>query len=157
VRTAFVILLLALPLSATGESQFARGKSAASAELHFVINVPRVLKLELLDHPRTLEVSAQDVALGHVTVRGLRLDIRANDRGGYRLRAQLNGGAFEGVEVLGLDAPLAAGREGAVVRMPPQASEGRAAPRAVEYIFRLERGAQPGVYRWPVTLSLESP
>ncbi|QJR15864.1 hypothetical protein [Usitatibacter palustris] len=156
-RTALVFLMLALPLSAAGDSQIARGKAAAGAELRFTINVPRVLKLELLDHPPTLEVSAQDVALGHVTVRGLRLDILANDRAGYRLRAQLSGAAFDGVEVVGLDEPVAAGREGTVVRMPSNAGKARAAPRGVEYIFRLERDAQPGVYRWPVVLSLEAP
>ncbi|WP_171161596.1 hypothetical protein [Usitatibacter palustris] len=157
-RLAVAVLVVLVPLAVAGASQLARaGPSAPSAAVRIVVSVPRVLTLQLLDHPQTLEVGAQDVARGHVTVRGPRVDILANDRAGYRLRADLHGAAFDNVEVVGLDAPLAAGREGSVVRMPSQAGKPRAPPRSVEYIFRLDRDALPGVYRWPVALSLEQP
>jgi hypothetical protein len=41
--------------------------------------------------------------------------------------------------------------------MPSMVGKRRPAPFAVRYRFRLQEGTMPGVYAWPISLSVEAP
>ena len=118
------------------------------------VRIPRVLALEMEGHPARVRVTEADVARGEVVVHGPRVRIAANDRDGFVLRAQLATGPFGGFEVGGLPAALACECDAAhaAMRVP-----GNRLEAAVAYRLRLAAHASPGVYRWPLTLSLQDP
>lgn len=112
------------------------------------------MALHLDGHPARVRVTADDLARGEVVVLGPRLRITANDRNGFILRADLRGDAFRGFEVDGLPAPVACdcASSQAAMRVP-----GNRLATRVAYRLRLADDARPGVYGWPLTLSLQDP
>ena len=127
---------------------------AASAPLDFTVVIPRVMALEMRGHPALVRVTAEDVARGEVVVQGAQLDITANGRAGFVLRAELNDAAFGGVAIDGLPAALACDCTAAHASMR---APGHRLSARVRYRLRLADHATPGEYRWPVTLSLQEP
>lgn len=151
--------LLAMGLGAHAASTVANGQGSlkASASLDFSIAVPHVMQLRLVGHPNAIEITADDIARGTVTVNGTALDLLVNDRSGYVIRAQLANGIFTAARVMGLPGALVAGAEAGTIHMASMVGRPRPAPMAVSYELQLAPGAQPGRYGWPVSLSLEQP
>lgn len=110
--------------------------------------------MRLLGHPSTIVLGEGDVAKGEIVVQGGRLDVRANGRDGYVLRAELAGANFEQVVISGLEAPITAkADEGYAARLPSAHRE----TAELEYRLRLRRGISPGRYAWPVSLTVQEP
>jgi len=149
------LVLAAFPALASG-STASGGGARASASIDFAIVVPRVLRMRMLDHPRTIQVTEQDVANGSVIVDGPRLELTSNDPRGYWLDAQLQGPFIEAT-IEGLRAPLHVAASGGRVLMPSTAAAHGPEPYRLRYEFRLREGTAPGVYRWPVALAMDSP
>src|SRR5476651_2861845 len=59
------------------------GTLAARASIDVAISIPRVLQMRLIGHPAALEVTAEDIARGSITVNGPSIDLVVNDRAGY--------------------------------------------------------------------------
>ena len=149
--------IFAASLAAHAASSVAQGGGSlkASASLDFSISVPHVMQLRLLGHPSTLDITADDIARGSITVSGASLDLLVNDRAGYVIRAQLANGIFTAAKVLGLPGTLVAAADSGTLRMASMVGRPRPAPMAVSYELQLAPGTQPGRYSWPVALSLE--
>lgn len=130
---------------------------AARASIDIAINVPRVMQMRLLGHPASLEVTAEDIARGSITVSGPSIDLLVNDRSGYNLRAELVNAVFTAVRIAGLPASVQASSAPAVVRMPTMIGRPKPQPMPVAYELQLASDAQPGRYAWPVALSLQEP
>lgn len=151
--------MLASSPAAHAASSVANGTGSlnASASIDFSISVPHVMQLKLLGHPAAIDITAEDIARGSVTVTGAALDLLVNDRAGYVIRAQLANGIFSAAKVLGLPGALVASADSGTLRMASMVGRPRPAPMAVSYELDLAPGAQPGRYTWPVALSLEQP
>lgn len=113
--------------------------------------------MRLLGHPASLDVSADDIARGSITVSGATVDLLVNDRSGYNLRAEIVNAVFTAVRISGLPAAMQAIGGPTVARMPSMVGRPRPQPMAVAYELQLAPDAQPGRYAWPVALSLQEP
>jgi hypothetical protein len=155
---AYILCVLAArPLHAASEALSGAGALAAKASVDFTLNVPRVMQMRLLGHPASLDITAEDIARGSITVSGPRLDLLVNDRLGYVLRAEVVHAVFTAAKIMGLPSTLVATPAGASVRMASMVGRSRPQPVAVEYELQLASDAQPGRYPWPVALTLQQP
>jgi hypothetical protein len=158
-RALAVTLMAMFPLPAFAAEALATGPGATSAraEVRFAIKVPRVLRMEELDHPSEVTVLDQDVARGEVVVRGPSLRFVSNNRSGHVLRARLHGNSFSGLEIVGLPALLAFDGASGATAMSARPGAGATGAYRIEYRLRLAPGARAGRYAWPVALELQNP
>jgi hypothetical protein len=153
-----------LPLLLAGELAYAASDMAsgpasqqARASVDFSIAVPKVMQMRLIGHPAVLDISADDVARGEVTVSGPSLDLLVNDRFGYVLRAEIMNAIFTAVRITGLSSPVLVTQSAALLRMPTMVGRARPAPVPVEYKLQLAADTVPGRYPWPVSLTIQEP
>jgi hypothetical protein len=151
---AFAFAQLAFGAS---DSVSGTGALAARASIDIAIGVPRVMQMRLLGHPAMLDVTAEDIARGSITVSGPSIDLLVNDRAGYNLRAELVNAVFSAVRIAGLPASVQASAAPAIVHMPSMAGRPRPHAVPVSYELQLASDALPGRYPWPVALSLQEP
>lgn len=155
---AAAALVAASPFAhAASDAATGAGAMRASAALDFAIDIPHVMQLKVLGQPAALQVTAEDIARGSVTVSGAQLDLLVNERDGYVIRAQLANPIFTAARVLGLPGALVAGDGATTLRMASMVGRPRPAPTPVSYELQLAPGTVPGQYSWPVALSLEHP
>ena len=154
-RGPVVMSIAALALAGAAQWAPATQVAATSTPIRFSIRIPRIAKLTLVDHPRSVTISAEDIARGHLLVAGARIGIVSNDRRGVILRAGLLGTAVEAVELAGLGSTVEVAAGGTSIALAPAVAGSVLLP--AEYRMRLSRIATPGTYRWPVTLSIEDP
>ncbi len=157
-----LFLAIALPVvasAAAASSAHATGGEAVRAGAHvdFRIDIPRVMRMRLVGHPDAVEVTHDDIRRGSVTVEGAALDILVNDRAGYVVRADVHGGPFTAVRMESPASTCGGSTRGCVMRMRSMVGSRAPGPMRVVYLLKLDSGASPGRYRWPVALSLESP
>jgi hypothetical protein len=156
-----IALAMALPFApiAWGSSEAATstGGLTARAAVDIAIKIPKVMQMRLLGHPAALDITADDVARGSVTVSGPAIDLLVNDRLGYNLRAELLSAVFTAVRIAGLPAPLQVVGQAGSARMPSMVGRPKPQPLQVAYELELAADAAPGRYAWPVALSLQEP
>lgn len=149
-------LFLSAPLAvASSDAVSGAATLSARASVDISITVPRVMQMRLIAHPAVLEVTAEDVAAGKVTVSGPSVDLLVNDRLGYVVRAEIMNAAFAAVRIAGLPAPLVATGAVASANMPSMVGRAKPQPYPVSYELQLASDAVPGRYSWPVALSLQ--
>ena len=150
--------LLAAALLCTGAAQASQTISnpgaPASNAVRMAIQIPRLLQMRVLQQPRQLEVTAADLARGFVVARGM-VDVISTHRNGYQVRALLANGPVVEAEMEGLERPMKVAAGSVATPMPSMVGKPRPAPYAVEYRLHLAAGTQPGIYAWPVSLSIE--
>ena len=158
VRILVSIALLATAGGSHAASQVATGSGplAAKAAVDFAVTVPRVMRMQLLDHPPTVSVTPEDIARGYVRVSGPRVDLLVNDRQGYSVRAEIMGTAFTEARISGLPGAIVATREAALAQMPTMVGRARPQPFNVVYELKLSPGATAGQHAWPVGLTLSN-
>jgi hypothetical protein len=149
-------VLAARPLYAASDALSGAGGLAARASVDFSLAVPRVMQMRLLGHPVALDVTAEDIARGSITVSGPRLDLLVNDRLGFVLRADIVNAMFTAAKIVGLPSPLTATAAGATLHIASMVGRPKPQPVAVEYELTLAPDAQPGRYSWPVALTLQN-
>ena len=155
---AYILCVLAArPIHAASDALSGAGALAAKASVDFALTVPRVMQMRLIGHPASLDITAEDIARGSITVSGSRLDLVVNDRLGFVLRAEVVNAVFTAAKIVGLSAPLIATPGGATVRLASVVGRPRPQPVAVEYELQLASDALPGRYPWPVALTLQEP
>ena len=155
---AYILCVLASrPIYAASEVLSGASPLAARASLDFRLTVPRVMQMRLLGHPASLDITAEDIARGIVTVTGPRVDLVVNDRLGFVLRAELVNAVFSAAKIVGLPSQLVATAGGATARIASMVGRARPQPLDVRYELQLAPGAQPGRYAWPVALTLQEP
>jgi hypothetical protein len=114
------------------------------------------MQLRELARPAAIDISADDVARGRVTVTGALLDLLVNSRNGYLIRARVVNPIVTAVSILGLPGPLVATPDSATLPMASMVGRPKPAPLSVQYELQLAPDAQPGHYAWPVALTLEN-
>lgn len=125
---------------------------SARASLIVRVTVPAVLRVRAVGQPGYLAVGTADVERGFVDVGNAQLHVLSNLRGTVRLVASVASPFAEAVEITGLPLPL-------VARPTGEASLARTGGPfdlgyQVQYRIRLSRGTAPGLYPWPVFLTL---
>lgn len=131
--------------------------SVVSAKVTISARVLESTRIQILDQVRELVVTNADIMRGYVEVPGAsRVVVKSNNPSGYLLSFEvMNGTAavFHTVNVIvgGRDVQLSPG--GSWV---PQPYNRGGVTTDVSYRFALAKGAQPGTYSWPVTVSIES-
>jgi len=158
-RAALAVAVVAAGLSGPAVAGPPAGAGARTAPARASVMVGAkilsVLRVRAVGQPERLAVSATDVERGFVDVVNARLQVFSNQRGAVRLVASIAWPYARTVEITGLpqaivarplgEAPLARGGEG-----PPDRGY------EVRYRIHLARGTAPGLYPWPVFLSLDA-
>jgi hypothetical protein len=102
---------------------------------------------------RVVHVTAEDVARGVVEVRGgSRLVVTAHAPSRYALDFSTRSTVFRPVGIKGVG-PVKLGPEGATARQQQPAGRHDV---AVDYRFALAPGTRPGIYPWPLALTVRS-
>jgi hypothetical protein len=155
---SLLVATIATPLAVRAASDVVRGNaSSVAAAIDVSIVIPAVMQLKQLAHPAMLDISADDIARGKVTITGTQLDLLVNDPVGYVIRARVVNAMFSAVSIAGLPQPLIASSLSASLRMASMVGRPRPAPVPVQYELELSPDAMPGRYSWPVALTLEKP
>lgn len=156
-RTA-VAMLTALVAFATAPAACAEsrtGTSRASASIDFRIVIPQVLRLKTMRQPVQLVVTARDVAAGFVEIeRGMELELLSNLRGGHALQFSLASPVVRAADVSGLNQPVHIAGSLAEVWFPRAARGATRTTLILGFRLLLAANAQPGVYDWPVSMTL---
>jgi len=152
----YILCVLAgRPLYAASDALTGSGAITAKAAVDFSVNVPRVMQMRLLGHPASVDITAEDIARGSITVSGPSLDLLVNDRLGFVLRAELVNAMFSAARIVGLSSPVTATAAGATLHMASMVGRPKPQPVAVDYELTLAPDALPGRYSWPVALTLQ--
>lgn len=132
------------------------GARAASTRTSVTVSVtiPPVLRVHAAGQPERLAVTAADVERGFVEVGDARLQVFSNQRGAVRLVASVASPFARAVEVSGLPQAFEARPLGEAPLARGDGPSGRG--YEVRYRILLARGIAPGLYPWPVLLSLDA-
>ena len=110
-------------------------------------------RIRVLSQVQQLEVSDEDVLRGYVDVEcGTQVELRSNSR--CRLAFHSSGTWFRFVRVYGLPRAIDFGPEGGGYVRPLERQ--RSATYKLSYRFELRPEAKPGLYRWPLSLRVDS-
>ncbi len=161
-RAAPALLLAAFALAAglgigpgTALAESSVGVRTASASIGVRIVIPPVLRMRVLRQPTHIVVTERDAKSGYVELPdGMALEVVSNVRAGHAVMVHVTSPVVKAAEVFGLGAPVRAGVEAAMVRFTRL--PGAATRRLVTLGFRLQLAGNvaPGVYAWPVALTV---
>jgi len=156
-RAGFALVaLIVAPLAVRAASGVSVGVGpSVRAAIDVAIVIPAVMQLREIARPTGIDLTADDVARGKVTVNGAQLDLLVNNPTGYLIRARVVNAVVSAVSILGLPGPLVATADSATLPMASMIGRPKPAPLAVQYELQLSPDAVPGHYSWPLALSLE--
>jgi hypothetical protein len=102
-----------------------------------------------------LKISEADVARGYVEIPGAsRFSVATNSRTGYLMEFQPVGNIFQSVQVAGLGNAVQLGADGgAIVQRGPSSP---ALTHELSFRFTLAPNTSPGLYPWPLQLSVRA-
>jgi hypothetical protein len=150
-------LAVTLAVGAVAESLPAgtTGSNKASAHVSIGATVLRHIGVRVLVAPRTLQISAADIVLGYVDVpQASTLEIRSNSPAGYLLAIYTEADFSRGTEVRGSGGVALLGRSGGVLSFKAEGKGMRTTPVALSFRVLLSPQARPGVYPWPMQISV---
>jgi hypothetical protein len=129
----------------------AQNKAALQVSVTVIANA----KMQTSYQAAQLTITAADVARGYVEVPAAsRFSVRTNSRTGYLMEFHPVANLFEAVHVGGLGNPVQLGAEGgSIVQRGPLASN---LTHELSFRFSLRPGALPGVYPWPLQMSVRA-
>lgn len=131
------------------------GRADSNAgQLSVGASVQPVATLNMLLTRREIQLSAQDIEHGVVDVpAAMQVEIRSNSSQGYVLNVQPRAAVFIRAQISGLDSVVEVGPEGGSVVQRWQRE--RVQRLSMGYRFYLMPGLAPGIYPWPVQLSVK--
>ena len=145
--------LAATPSPALAESSPGTRSARSSLELRIVI--PAVLRLRMIRQPARIVITERDAKAGYVELpEGMELEVMSNLRAGHAMMVQVASPVVKSVEVSGLGAPVKAGREATTIHFPRLARGVTRTLLNLEFRLQLAVDVAPGVYDWPVSLTL---
>ena len=155
IPTLIAVLSLADAAGAQAASPAHRSGTSATARIQVTATVPARATLTVLHQETVLNVTPEDVSRGYVDVPAAsRVEVRENSPRGYLLVFEGSGvpeSPVERVSVRGLGGEIEIGPGGGFVPRPhargPVTAE-------LNYRFSLSANARPGIYPWPLSLSV---
>lgn len=128
---------------------------SAKAFLDIRIVVAPLLQLRTIRQPAHFEVTARDAAAGFVDLEGgMELEIRSNLRTGHSVLIGVNGALVKAAEISGLGMPVSVTSAPASVQFPRRAPGTTPSLLSLGFRLRLADGVTPGVYPWPVSMTV---
>lgn len=152
VTWALAVTVGIAPLATLAPPVAAAQKSAA---IQVSARVIAGARMQIDNQPTQLKITAADVAKAYVAVPATaRLSVTSNSRSGYRIDFHSQGDFFESVEVAGFGNIVHLGADGGSIvqrgPLPPQLSH------ELGFRFALRPGTLPGLYPWPLRLSVQA-
>jgi hypothetical protein len=142
--SGFAPLSLIMPSAVAAES---------SAAIPVSVTVIANAKLQTIYQAKQIEISAADIARGQVDVpTASRYSVTTNKGVGYLMLFHPVGNVFESVHVQGLGNSVQLGADGgAIIRRIPQVLNQTS---ELSFRFILNPTTKPGIYPWPLLLSV---
>jgi hypothetical protein len=157
VLTLLMFLSLADVVGARCASADISSPGSGTARIQVIATVLQWASLTVIYQERSLNVTLEDISRGYVEVPGAsRVVVRENSPRGYLLvfeEAGVPESPVERVSVRGLGTEIEIGPGGGFVPRPHARGP---VPAELSYRFSLSRDARPGVYSWPLSLSIRS-
>jgi len=145
------VLAAILSFASMPDAEAASSRSAR-AELKVSATVLPFASLNVSNRTQTLVITESDILRGYVDIRAASsIEVKTNTRDGYYLSFELFDASFRQVQVDGLGRSALVGSGSGIVPMP---SSGRVVRMDLSYRFILSDNVKPGVYPWPMTISV---
>jgi len=147
---ALVAAVALVPLAVISNAAEAAQKIAALAVSATVVASARVR----MDYQATeLKIGLADIARGYIEIPvASRFSVRTNSRAGYLMQFHPVGNLFESVQVKGLGELVQLGHDGGAIvqrgTQPPGLTH------ELSFRFTLSSDTQPGLYPWPLLLTV---
>lgn len=149
---AIVGLAALAPASARAEAGGAGLR--ASQSVRFAIVIPPLLRMRALRQPPRLVVTERDVAAGFVDLpRAVALEVQSNLRA-YAVQLHLASPMVREAEVTGLGETVRIDGSAAAIGVAPGPRGTAPVTLTLGLRLRLDRGAVPGEYPWPMAVTL---
>lgn len=149
-KTAAVTTLLSFVALAAAPVAQAEGRSAGvSVSATVVVHA----RLKVLAQASGLKITAASIERGYIDVPAASdLEVRSNSREGFALVFDTMPNVFEAVQITGLGSPVELGMEGGTVVQRTYSLQ----PVSIRlgYRFILSKEVEPGIYPWPIALSV---
>ena len=143
----FTFALLGLPLIAAADSSGAKLLVSATVIKH--------ASLQVLVQPKSVLVTAADIARGYVDVMSpAQVAVQSNTPSGYLLIFESQGEFLRQTLIKGLGAEVQLGASGGGVTHRPSGRGMSKTVHDLEFRFLLSNSAQQGLYAWPLSLSV---
>jgi hypothetical protein len=146
-----LFVALAVGMGALGGT--GRALAASALKVNVSATVLKRASLKVLVQPSSLVITDADVARGYLEVTApAQVAVRNNSADGYLLVVASRGEFLRRMRIRGLGGEVQLGAEGGFVRQPG----GPVVTTVLDLGFRFELSdaAHPGVYDWPVQLSV---
>lgn len=149
--TAALIALLALSAQAV-PANAAAGPNSTVAVTATVLNYTHI---RVLTQPESVVITEDDAALGYVDVPAAsQVEINSNSPDGYMLVFESQSDFVRATLVRGLGDEVRLDATGGVVAQPSSGPGRVKTTVALGFRFVLERDARPGIYAWPMQMSI---
>ena len=133
----------------------APGTRTEHATLQFRIVIPATLRMRMVRQPAQFVVTERDAKAGYVELPdGVEIEVVSNLRAGHTMMVQVASPFVKAVEVSGLGEPMKAGLEAAAIRFPRVSGKVTRSLFNLGFRLLLARNVGPGVYDWPVSLTV---
>lgn len=151
--TAALVAALSLGSLAAPTDAVAAGSSTST--LTVTATVLRHANLRVMAQPASVVITQADIARGYVDVPAAsQVEIKSNSPGGYMLVFESQSDFVRQTQVRGLGNEVQLGATGGVIAQPsPGAGMGKTTV-ALGFRFILADDARPGVYAWPMQMSV---
>ena len=127
---------------------------ADNATLAVTATIAKRSTLQVMASPAHVVVSRADIDRGFVDVPGAaQLTIRSNSADGIAIEITAVADFFAQAFIHGLDTAVQVGPNGGIV-MQGAPARGATDVRALRFRLVLARGVEPGIYPWPLRLSI---
>jgi hypothetical protein len=129
------------------------GAKDAHTELSVSATVRATARIDLQSVPAALEISALDLARGYIDVpQPTQLLVRSNSQSGFALDVLTVAPILSSMSIQGLDSQAALGPDGGSIVQRWQRPQ--AVNLSLRFRFALAPGIAPGMYPWPVRVSV---
>lgn len=148
-------MALALAFGTLAVNLPAAAADSDNATVAVSANVVRHASVRMLSAAQTVSIAAADIARGYVDIPlPSRLEIRSNSPNGYLLAIESAADYARGTEVRGLGDTVSFGPFGGVVNVKAGGAGMRLIPVELHFRVLLSDAARPGIYPWPLQLSV---
>ncbi len=152
---AFALAIIAALASLSTIVAQAQQTKAAPAKLRVVARVAAFFRLQVQYQAAVFSVARDDIERGYIDVAAAsRFSIASNSRAGYVVDFFPIGDLFSAVIINGLSAAVELSSDGGTVNVMQLATSPLTEARVLAYRFLLRPELQPGIYPWPLKLSV---
>ena len=152
---AFALAIIAALASLSAIVAQAQQTKAAPAKLRVVARVAAFFRLQVQYQAAVFSVARDDIERGYIDVAAAsRFSIASNSRAGYVVDFFPIGDLFSAVIISGLSAAVELSSDGGTVNVMQLATSPLTEARVLAYRFLLRPELQPGIYPWPLKLSV---